>query len=93
MFQCNTYIYPTKTHRCHSKPLSENMILRACADIINKLYMGNTNAFNKLSKALTSTLSDKTDVDEELNRLLEKKSQLNGDIDFLLKERAAANTV
>jgi len=69
------------------------MILRACADIINKLYMGNTNAFNKLSKALTSTLSDKTDVDEELNRLLEKKSQLNGDIDFLLKERAAANTV
>ena len=93
MFQCNTYIYPTKTHRCHSKPLSENMILRACADIINKLYMGNTNAFNKLSKALTSTLSEETDVDEELNRLLEKKSQLNGDIDFLLKERAAANTV
>ena len=93
MFQCNTYIYPTETHRCHSKPISESMILKACADIINKLYLGNVNVFTKLEKALKDALIGKVDINEELNKLLEKKNQLNSDIDFLLKERTKAPTV
>ena len=92
MFQCNTYIYPTKEHKCHSKPISENMILRACADIVNKIYLGNTSVFTKLTKVLTNTLSSEVDVNEELEKLLNKKSQLNNTIDFVLKERANADT-
>ena len=93
MFQCNTYISPTKTLKCHSKPISENMILRACADIVNKLYLGNTNVFKKLTKVLTNTLSSKTNDDKELEKLLTKKSGLNDAIDFVLKERAKSDTV
>ena len=92
MFQCNTYIYPTKELKCHSKPISENMILRACADIVNKIYLGNTSVFTKLTKVLTNTLSSEVDVNEELEKLLNKKSQLNNTIDFVLKERANADT-
>ena len=93
MFQCNTYIYPTKTLKCHSKPISENMILRACADIVNKLYLGNTNVFKKLTKVLTNILSSGTNADKELEKLLTKKSGLNDAIDFVLKERAKSDTV
>ena len=69
------------------------MILKACADIINKLYLGNVNVFTRLEKALKDALIGKVDINEELNKLLEKKNQLNSDIDFLLKERTKAPTV
>ena len=90
MYQCNLYINPTDTERCNARPYSETMLYRMCADIINTLYLGNSKVFDKVSKVLTKTLStDK--LEEELSRLLDKKTELNSNIDYVLKERMNAD--
>ena len=57
---------------------------------INTLYLGNSKVFDKVSKVLTKALStDK--LEEELNKLLDKKTELNSNIDYVLKERMNAD--
>lgn len=90
MFQCNLYINPTENERCNARPISENMLLRACAEIINTMYLGNSKVFDKVSKVLERTLSTEN-LDKELNKLLDQKTELNNNIDFVLKERMNAS--
>ena len=89
MFQCNLYINPTEKERCSARPISENMLLRMCAEIINTMYLGNTKVFDKISKVLEKTLSTEN-LDKELNKLLDQKTELNNNIDYVLKERMNA---
>ena len=65
------------------------MLLRMCAEIINTMYLGNTKVFDKISKVLEKTLSTEN-LDKELNKLLEQKTELNNNIDYVLKERMNA---
>ena len=60
-----------------------------CADIINTMYLGNTKVFDRISKVLEKTLSTEN-LDKESNKLLDQKTELNNNIDYVLKERMNA---
>ena len=53
------------------------------------MYLGNTKVFDKISKVLEKTLSTEN-LDKELNKLLDQKTELNNNIDYVLKERMNA---
>ena len=89
MYQCNLYVNPDDGQRCVAKPISETMLYRMCAEIINTLYLGNSSVFEKVSKVLEKTLSTEN-LDKELDKLLDQKTDLNNNIDFVLKERMNA---
>lgn len=49
MYQCNRYIEPKLQERCHAKPISENLLLVACAQVINELFLTDSKVFAKNS--------------------------------------------
>ena len=74
---------------CHAKPISENLLLVACAQVINELFLTDSKVFAKIANVIdevfqprgaSTTLADK----------IAKKEELEKTINLLLSERANA---
>lgn len=84
MYQCNSYI--SERPRCPAKPLSENLLLNACADIINHLFIKDSKIFEKLNSIIESNLNIQ-DVDSKIKEKENEMSILEEQVDVLLVDR------
>ncbi len=90
LFQCNHYstISQANSH-CDNKPVSEALAEQACCEVINKLFLGSTKAFVKVSNIVKTTLSaDK--LKAQRAKIDEKKMDLSRRMDELARQRLAA---
>lgn len=91
MFQCNGYVTTNMTNkRCVAKPISATIIYEACVDVINKIYLSNGKAFQKILKAIETNL-EVANIDKDLHAKYDRRKELENQLDFLLNERMKKN--
>lgn len=91
MYQCNGYVEPKNKGRCEAKPIGEDVLLKACADVINELFLSNSKVFEKISK-ITQGIFKEGETTEIINKKNQRKDELEKKINLLLEERANAPT-
>ena len=92
MYQCNGFIEPKLKGRCEAKPVSENLVLNACAEVINHLFLSNSKVFEKLSKVM-DTIFDHAETSTTIAEKEARKDELEKTINLLLSERANATNL
>ena len=90
MYQCNGYVEPKTGERCEAKPVGENILLKACSEVINELFLSNSKVFDKISK-LMETVFKGGETSTALQESIKKKDELENTINLLLEERANTN--
>ncbi len=92
LFQCEHYstISP-ESEPCDNKAVSEALTKQACCDIINKLYLGNSKIFAKVSKIIKSALSAE-ELEAQKTKIEAKKLTLSRKMDEVAQQRLSAET-
>lgn len=89
MYQCTGYVDNDIRDRCSNKPISEDILLKATCEVINKVFLDKTQAFKKMLK-----LIEKHIVTSDNNTLIEtykdKQADINEEIDDVLKKKGMA---
>jgi site-specific DNA recombinase len=92
MYQCNRYIEPKLQERCHAKPISENLLLVACAQVINELFLTDSKVFAKIANVIDEVFKPRG-ASTTLTDKIAKKEELEKTINLLLSERANATSL
>lgn len=71
--------------RCVTKPIIATIIYEACVDVINKIYLSNGKAFQKMFKAIETNL-EVANIDKDL-----QVKYLENQLGFLLNEHMKKN--
>jgi len=87
MYQCNKYIEPKLQERCNAKPLSENLLLAACAKVINDLFLRKSDIFDRLENVIERAFSF-TDTSKTIEDKNKEKDKLEKTINLLVSDRA-----
>ena len=92
VFQCIGYLEADADgNKCHTQPVDEQMVLEACTQVINEVYLNNSSVFQKLYKVIEKNLESK-DLDELIEKKIAYKDEIDKNIDFLLNERMSAGS-
>ncbi len=87
VYQCTNYIIKDEHGvSCHSKPIGEQVSHDICCDVINKIFLGKSKVFAKISTLIKSSLSS-SGIGSEEKRVNKIKEDLSKKIDELLEER------
>ena len=89
-FQCLGYVEPDiyghKPTRCINKPIGEVLLLKMCAEVINKVFLSSTNIFEKLKELIKSALVS-TSIETKIIEKRERKDVLTRLIDETFQEK------
>ena len=89
VYQCESYVNPEEhgfQERCGSKAIGEVLLLKMCAEVINKIYLSNSNIFEKLKELIKASLSTES-VDEQIAEKNKKKELLSQQIDEVFQQK------
>ena len=89
MYQCNGYVEPKTGDRCEAKPVGEKILLKACAEVINELFLSGSKVFDKISKIM-DTVFKGSHTSSTLQEKEKRKEELENTINLLLEEKAKA---
>ena len=86
LYQCSNYIHAEPGHRCQAKPVSENVLMTAACEIINKMCVDNGNIFKRVREHINSILA-KRDFTDLIKEKMDRRETLEKEIDFFLQEK------
>lgn len=86
LYQCSNYIHAEPGHRCQAKPVSENVLMTAACEIINKMCVDNGNIFKRVREHINSILA-KRDFTDIIKEKMDRRETLEKEIDFFLREK------
>ena len=89
MYQCSGYVEPKLKGRCVAKPIGEDILLEACAEVINELFISKTQVFEKLSKIMSNVFHEGATT-EAIKKKEARRDELEKTINLLLEDRANA---
>ena len=89
MYQCNGYVEPKTVNRCEAKPVGEKILLKACAEVINELFLSGSKVFDKISKVMDTIFQGKQ-TSGALQEKEKRREELENTINLLVEERANA---
>ena len=90
VYQCNGYIEPKDKERCSAKPIGEDILLKACADVINELFLSKSKVFEKIQKIMTIVFEKERSTTPIIQEKEKRKVELENTISLLMEERANA---
>lgn len=71
VFQCNNYINGYLVNKCHSQAISEDILLKATAEVINRVYLEKGKALHTLMKNIESQINVEG-TEDQVNELKRK---------------------
>ena len=86
MYQCTGYVDNDIHERCSGKPISEDILLKASCEVINKVYLDKTKLFAKILKLIEKHVIA-SDDSSTIEALEDKQSDINEEIDEILKKK------
>lgn len=92
MFQCNNFINGYEVNKCHSQAISEDILLKATAEVINRVYFEKGKALATLKKSIEEH-TNMEGLNEKIEELRRKQDSIEDEIDDILKKKAAADEV
>ena len=93
MYQCSGYVVAHPGKRCAAKPLNEQIVLEATADVINTLFLNDkSKSFNKLYEVIEKNLSSDS-LENSIKEKEVERDALSKKVDFLLEERMNATSL
>ena len=73
MFQCNGYVLNYAEDKCRTKPISEDIVLKATTKVINRVYFDKGKALTKLM----NNIALHTEAATSMRRLMTLKGKKN----------------
>lgn len=92
MFQCNNYINGYLVNKCHSQAISEDILLKATAEVINRVYLEKGKALHTLMKNIESQINIEG-TEDQVNELKRKQETIEDEIDEIIKKKQSADEV
>lgn len=86
LYQCSKYIHGEPGKRCEAKPISENVLMTASCEIINRICTDNGDVFKRIRDHINTLLS-KRDFTDTINAKMKERDDLERQIDFFLEEK------
>lgn len=90
MFQCNNFINGYEFNKCHSQAISEDILLKATAEVINRVYLEKGKALSTLMKNIESQINDES-TEDQVNELKRKQETIEDEIDEIIKKKQFAD--
>lgn len=92
MFQCNNYINGYLINKCHSQAISEDILLKVTADVINRVYLEKGKALHTLMKNIESQINIEG-TEDQVNELKRRQETIEDEIDEIIKKKQSADEV
>lgn len=72
MFQCNGYVLNYAEDKCGAKPISEDIVLKATTEVINRVYFDKGKALTKLMNNI-ALHTEAGNIQEQIDDLKRQK--------------------
>ena len=90
VFQCSNYISGKKGERCPSKAISEDILLKASCEVINRIYLSKSKK-NKVALESLTKYSNINDIQKEIDRAIDEQKVIDSEIDDIIKKKQSAS--
>lgn len=86
MFQCNGYVLNYAEDKCGAKPISEDIVLKATVEVINRVYFDKGKALTKLMNNI-ALHTEAGNIQEQIDDLKREKESLEDEISDVITKK------
>ena len=86
MFQCNGYVLNYAEDKCGAKPISEDIVLKATTEVINRVYFDKGKALTKLMNNI-ALHTEAGNIQEQIDDLKRQKESLEDEISDVITKK------